>query len=158
MYLNVKKSNAYKKWIETEDFSMKKKVTIVVALALALVMSLSVSLADCAYTEYTIPSVGGRDFIIRNGISDYRRDAYAKTSGGTNSYNTVTANFVYENYVTHQTGEHHGNTQSSYISVQVNAPTLSYMQNNRYCDVYSDHSGSYNGGSFSYNNLHTSVD
>lgn len=137
---------------------MKKKVSIIVSLVLAMIMSLSVTLADYDYTEVTEYNVGGRDFIIRNGISDNRKNAYAKTTGGTNTYNTVVADFYYMNYTTHQSGSYLDYTLSSSIEAKVNAPELSYAENKKYYEVNSDHGGSYNGSSFTRSGIQTLID
>lgn len=137
---------------------MKKKYLVVILVVLAITLSISVSFADYDYAEYHTGSVGGRSFVLRNGISNDRRDAYAKTEGGTNTYNSVTANFYFMNYSTHQSGAYLNYGRSGSITAQIDAPELSYMQNIKYYEVNSSHSGSYEGVSFSYSGLKTLID
>lgn len=138
---------------------MKKRVSFIIALLVSMVVSFSMAVADYDSNEQLIPSVGGRDFYIKNGISDNRRDAYAKTTGGTNSYNSVTdADFYYLNYTTHQAGHYLNRSGSGSTTVKVDAPTLSYGENKRYYEVISNHSGSFGAGSFTYTGLQTLID
>lgn len=137
---------------------MKKKISFIISLVLAMVISLSVALADYDYTQVTVQNVGGRDFIIRNGISDNRRNAYAKTVGGTNTYNTVVADFYYMNFTTHQSGSYLDYTLYSNVEARVNAPELSDNENKKYYEVNSDHGGSYFNSSFTHNGLQTLIE
>lgn len=115
-------------------------------------------MADYDYTQVTVQNVGGRDFIIRNGISDNRRNAYAKTVGGTNTYNTVVADFYYMNFTTHQSGSYLDYTLYSNVEARVNAPELSDNENKKYYEVNSDHGGSYFNSSFTHNGLQTLIE
>lgn len=131
-----------------------KKVYFVIAVALAALLMISMAFAEYSSGELSFTLSNNRTFYYKNAITDNRNDAYAKTYGGTSTYNSVSATFYWVDYYNDTMG-HSSDALSSSIRAQIDAP---HLQNTmKYYKVISDHGGSYNGESFTHTGVTTTI-
>jgi len=121
---------------------MKKKLSMLTALMLVIIMTMSTALADynCPPSNFT---VSGRLFIVTATITSNKKNASAKTSGGTSTYDTVDASYYWLDMINDQVG-HSSDNKSASIEIQSTAPSLSGTYK-IYYKIISNHYGSYNG-------------
>lgn len=133
---------------------MKKRISVLVAIVLIVIMSVSTALADysCPNSDFF---AGGRLFLVTTKITSNKKDAYAKTSGGTYTYDTVNATYYWLNMITDDVG-HYSETKSAAIEIKSTATSLTGT-NKIYYKIISNHSGSYEGASGSASNVLTLI-
>lgn len=126
-----------------------------VSLILIMVLSCSMNISSVmAYANSVTSSVSGISVTISNYISqDCQRASAGTSTGAPYTSASVVADFYYNNVYTHVSGHYHGSAEN-YGSASTGT---SAQVNEYFYEVSSDHVASYNGSTFSYDNLITSI-
>lgn len=133
---------------------MKKKLSILTALMLVIIMTVSTALADfnCPLSDFY---AGGMLFKVTATIATNKKTAFAKTSGGTGTYDTVNATYYWLDMINDQVG-HSSETKSADVEIRSDAISLSGT-NKIYYKIISNHYGNYSGSNGSSTNVMTLI-